>query len=291
MRQRVGIGTVVLGCAVGAATAVAIGATRWRRAIDAAVGRLSDRQAAHEQEADTTPTAAALDLPADLPAPVARYFTFAMAPAQPRIRRARVRWAGELRMPGSQGWAPFRAVQHFSVRPPGFVWDATVRMAPMLTVRVLDRYIAGEAASQARVAALVSLGSQRGTPELAQASLMRQLAEMVWLPTALLPSEGVTWTAIDERTARATLADDGIRASLDFHFGDLGQIVGFSGERHRDVGGQLVLTPWRGRFRDYARAGGLMVPMAAEVEWMTPEGRLPVWRGQPIGIGYAFGPG
>lgn len=290
MRRRVGFGTVALGCAAGAAAAIAIGARRWDRAIDAAVGRLSDHEAGFDA-ANAASAAAPIELPTNLPAPVARYFAFAMLPAQPRIRRARIRWAGELRAAVNQNWAPFRAVQHFSVQPPGSVWDATVRMGPMLTVRVLDHYVGGEASSQARVAALVSLGDQRGTPELAAASLVRQLAERVWLPTALLPSEGVAWTAIDEHTARATLADRGTSVWLDFHFGGSGEIVGFSGERHRDVNGQLVLTPWRGRFRDYARAGGLMVPMAAEVEWIPPEGTLPVWRGQPIGIGYAFGPG
>lgn len=289
MRRRIGFGTVALGCATGAAAAVAVGAARWRRAIDAAVGRLSDLEA--EADAARTTAAAAIELPSDLPAPVARYFEFATTPGQPRIRSARVRWAGELQVPGGRGWAPFRAVQHFSVQPPGFVWDATIRVAPMLTVRALDRYVAGRADSDARVAALVSLGGARSTPQTSAATLMRHLAERVWLPTALLPADGVTWTELDERSARASLTDRGTSVSVDFQFGPSGEITGFSGQRHRELDGQSVLTPWRGRMHDYVRAAGVMVPMAAEVEWVLPEGPMPVWRGAPIGIGYAFEPG
>lgn len=291
MRQRVGFGTVALGCAAGAAAAIAIGARRWDRTIDAAVGRLSDHEGAADA-ASAASGAAPVELPADLPAPVARYFAFAMSPTQPRIRRARIRWAGELQMAGSHGWAPFQAVQHFSVQPPGFVWDATIRIAPMLTIHALDRYIAGQPASQARVAALFSLGSARATSEAAAAALARHLAERVWLPTALRPTEGVGWTAIDATCARATLADRGTSVSVDFRFDQDGRIVSFSGERYRQVDGQAVLTPWRGRFGDYVRAAGLMIPMTAEVDWAPCEGPPePIWRGEPIDVGYAFGPG
>ena len=33
------------------------------------------------------------------------------------------------------------------------------------------------------------------------------------------------------------------------------------------------MTPWEGRWSDYAEQGGIMVPMSGEVAWLTPEGR------------------
>jgi len=103
-------------------------------------------------------------------------------------------------------------------------------------------------------------------PEAASASLVRYLAEAAWLPTALLPSENLTWAPIDDRSARATLTDATTRVSLDVHFGAQGEIVSVSTLRHRDENGVLVLTPWGGRYRDYTSIQGMMIPMAADVE-------------------------
>ena len=97
-------------------------------------------------------------------------------------------------------------------------------MAPGLNAFVHDAYVAGEGALHAEFLGLVTLADMRGTPELAQGELLRYLAEAMWYPTALLPSQGVNWTPIDETSARATLTDRATTVSLDFHFGPDGLI-------------------------------------------------------------------
>ena len=62
----------------------------------------------------------------DLPAPVARYFRFALKEGQPVISTARIRHAGEFNL--GDEWIPFESEQHFSSDPPAFVWDANMRM-------------------------------------------------------------------------------------------------------------------------------------------------------------------
>jgi hypothetical protein len=193
-----------------------------------------------------------------------RYFEFALTPGQPLVRRARLRQAGEFAVrPGP--WMPFTAVEHFAVQPPGFVWDASIRMAPLLSVRVRDSYLRGEGSVHGKFAALVPAVDHGGTPKMAAGALVRYLAEAAWLPSALLPSAGVRWQPVDNRTARATLTDRATTVSLDVHFGARGEIVRVSTDRHRDINGSPVLTPWVGHFRDYARIDGMMVPMAGEV--------------------------
>ena len=78
-------------------------------------------------------------------------------------------------------------------------------MAPGLNVLVHDAYIAGEEFLQADLLGLVTLADIRDTSEAAQGEQMRFLAEAAWYPTALLPSQGVRWEAIDDLSARATL--------------------------------------------------------------------------------------
>jgi hypothetical protein len=173
------------------------------------------------------------------------------------------------------------------VQPPGFVWDATIHMAPLVPVRVRDEYVAGEGAMLGKVAALVPVADQRGTPEMAAGALSRYLGEAVWLPTALLPSAGVSWAAIDDSTARATLTDGETMVSADFHFGARGEIVGTTMSRFRDVNGRGVLTPFEGRMGGaYRRVSGMMVPEAGEVAWLLPAGRFAYWRGRLVDAAY-----
>jgi hypothetical protein len=69
--------------------------------------------------------------------------------------------------------------------------------------------------------------------------------------------------------------------SLDFHFGADGLVNRVhTAARGRDVGGHSVPTPWQGHWHRYARRGGLLVPLAGEVEWLLPAGAQPYWRGE-----------
>ena len=269
------------GIVVGAAAAVAVGTGLWQRAAERAAARLASGR--------VEPVAA---VPAGemraLPEPVARYFARVLTPGQPPIRAARVEQEGEFRAGGADAaWSPFTAVQHFAASPPGFVWNARIRMAPLLSVRVRDGYVGGTGEMRARLAGLLPVVDRSGGPGLNAGALHRWLAEAVWLPTALLPGRGVAWEAVDDSTARATLADGGTRVSLDFTFSPEGEIVrAYTPARARDVDGTDVPTPWACRYRDYAWVDGVRIPMAGEVEWILPEGPLPYWRGRIVRVDY-----
>jgi hypothetical protein len=58
----------------------------------------------------------------------------------------------------------------------------------------------------------------RGTPEMAEGELLRWFAEAAWYPTALLPSQGVQWSAVDDRSALATMQDGATSVTLLFRF-------------------------------------------------------------------------
>jgi hypothetical protein len=136
---------------------------------------------------------------------------------------------------------------------------------------------------------LFKLTELHGPGAIAEGEAMRWLAEAAWYPTALLPGQGVTWTAIDDRSALATLTDDDITVALTFRFGpdDLIESVRAKA-RDRMVGGTFIATPWEGRWSDYRRQDGMMVPMAGEVAWILPEGAKPYWRGRITALSYRF---
>ncbi len=223
-----------------------------------------------------------------LPPPVARYFRWAMREGQPMISSARITQTGEFRQPG-KGWSRFKANQYFSVQPPGFVWDASIQMAPLIRVRVRDAYIAGQASMQAKILSLVPVVDERGKTELKAAALQRYLAEAAWFPTALLPSAGVKWSAIDENRALATLTDSGITVSLEFRFNQAGEITSvFAPSRYREANGKYEKAPWEGHHRNYKEKEGMRVPTEGEVEWHLPDGKFPYWKGTIVETTYGF---
>jgi uncharacterized protein DUF6544 len=262
------------------AAAVAIAAALWNMKTARTVARL---HAGHKANAPPF----SHDELVGLPDPVVRYFEFALTPGQGLVRNARIRQSGEFAV-RADSWSPFTAVEYFSVEPRGFLWDARIRMAPLISFYVHDGYSAGEGAMYGTLAALVPVVNQRGTPNMASGELLRYLAEAPLLPTALLPREGVSWQAINDSTARATLADGATEVSCDVCFSERGEIVRISAMRYRDVDGKAVLTPWIGHWRDYRRVNGMMIPMSGEVEWVLPEGAFPYWRGRAVDARYEF---
>jgi hypothetical protein len=284
MKLRTKMGAALGGMLAAGVTTVGVGTLLWHRETAREVARLRARAAAPGAGA----TRFTSDLLAGLPTPVVRYFGFALTPDQALIRRARIEWRGEF---FNRSWAPMTATQHYTVLPPGYVWDATIRFAPMVPVFVRDAYLAGEGIMRGRMGGLMDVVNQRGTPGLASGALARWLGEAVWFPTALLPREGLSWAPIDDSTARATLVDGRTTVSIDFHFGTRGEVVRVSLIRMRDVNGTSVPTPWEGIIHPaYLRVDGMMIPASAEAAWLLPEGRLPYWRGRVLAASYDYEP-
>jgi hypothetical protein len=218
---------------------------------------------------------------AGLPAPVARYLRAVLREGQSLPRGVRLEWQGDFLVRPPDGWGPFTATQAVATRPGGFVWDARMRMAPGVSVRVRDSFIEGRGSMRAKVLGLFTVVAVEGTPEIAVSALQRWLAEAVWYPAALVPGQGVEWMPLGDSSARATTRVAGVAASIDFHFGPDGLVERvYAAERGRDVNGRSVPTPWEAHLAEWGERGGARVPLAGEVAWLLPEGRQVYWRGR-----------
>jgi hypothetical protein len=225
-----------------------------------------------------------------LPAPVQRYFRAVLKDGQPIVAAVTIDIAGTFNMSATgEQWKPFTSRQRVVTRRPGFLWDAKIAMLPGLPVRVVDSYIAGKGLLRAAILGLFTVAEVSGGGEIARGEFMRYFAEMLWYPTALLPSHGVRWAAVDDRSANAAMVDGPLTLTLLFRFNDVGLIDSFRAEaRGGMVGGEMVMAPWEGNWSNYQTRDGMTVPHTGEVAWMRPEGRRPYFVGTITSLSYEF---
>ena len=229
-----------------------------------------------------------------LPTPVQRYFRAALTDGQPLIAAATFELAGTFnRSATGEKWKPFTSMQRAVTQRPGFLWNGRVSMLPGLTAHVHDSYIAGVGTLHAAMLGLFTVAQVQGGGEVARGELMRYFAEMAWYPTALLPSQGVRWEAVDDRSANATLTDGPIALTLLFRFDESGLATSVHADaRGASVGkdGVMVMLPWECSVGNFQRRGGMMVPTRGEAAWMRPEGRNPYFVGKLTSLAYEFAP-
>ncbi|MDB5761525.1 MAG: uncharacterized protein JWQ21_520 [Herminiimonas sp.] len=225
-----------------------------------------------------------------LPPPVQRYFRSVLTEGQPMVAGVRLQHRGTMNLSAtSEQWKSFTSDQQVVTRRPGFDWNARIHIVPGLSVRVHDAYVDGKGMLRVALLGLFSMADMRGTRLMDEGELMRFFAEAAWYPTALLPSQGVRWEAVSDRSARGTLVDGPIALSMLFAFNDAGVIDTVRADaRGRTVGSQIVPTPWQGRFWQYQKRGGMYVPFEGEVAWVTPQGIRAYWRGRITEISYEF---
>ena len=228
-----------------------------------------------------------------LPAPVQRYFRMVLTEGQPIIAGANIDVAGTFNMDATgEQWKRFTSRQRVVTQRPGFFWDASIAMFPGLQVRVVDSYIAGTGRLHAAILGLFTMADLSGGGEIARGEFMRYFAEAPWYPTALLPSQGVRWQAVDDRSANATITDGPLTLTLLFRFNEAGLIASFRAEARGSAGAgkEMVMLPWEGSWTSYQKRDGMTVPLTGEVAWMRREGRKPYFVGNVTSLTYEFAP-
>jgi hypothetical protein len=215
-----------------------------------------------------------------LPALVRRYLDRALPASGPKPRRVRLAQKGQMWLkPGGRA-LPFTAVEEFAVKDVAFSWEARVRSAPMVSMHVVDRFATGEGVLEARLFGLVPVMRAKGR-EVSEGELVRYLAELAWVPHAMLENPQLEWRELTDDTVEVATRLAAIRVSVRIAFDSDGDIARSSTDaRPRAVGEELVPTPWAGTFRDYAVVGGVRVPTRGEVRWELPDGPFTYWRGE-----------
>src|SRR5581483_7572650 len=102
------------------------------------------------------------------------------------------------------GAAPrrFTALEELAVGRVSLVWRARFPILGPISMRVIDSYDEEDGRLEVRFLGL-PVQRTRG-PELAQGEAYRYLAEIAWVPNAILANPQLTWRDVDERTVEVS---------------------------------------------------------------------------------------
>jgi uncharacterized protein DUF6544 len=195
-----------------------------------------------------------------LPNPVRRYLEAAVAPGTPLTKCVRLRMRGRIKV---GRWLPFTARQVLNPHE-GFVW--TARAAGLIAGS--DRYLDGAGAMRWKLAGMVTVAQGQG-PDVSRSAAGRAGVESIWVPTALLPRFGVTWSADDEThiTARHRVGPTPVEINLVLDAAGRIRTVVFDRWGDPDAIGSWAWHPFGGEITGYRSFGGLTIPSAGRMGW------------------------
>ena len=116
------------------------------------------------------------------------------------------------------------------MRPPEFVWYATLHIGLIPIVRARDMYRTGAGNMLIKAASLITAADAKST-EIDQGEMVRYLSEMMWFPSAFL-EDNVSFEAVDARSARVTLTDRGRTATGTLFLDADGRLIEFVAQRY-----------------------------------------------------------
>ncbi len=198
-----------------------------------------------------------------LPEPVQRYFKQVLKEGQPYISYARLTHDGQFKTGLDKKWADIKGEQYFSTEKPGYIWKGS---NALVTAR--DMYIADKGRLIVTLLSLVNVVDGQGE-EFNEGEFQRWLAEAVWFPTNLLPSERLQWSAIDTNTAKLIFNYNELSVTFLVTINSIGEITLMQTNRFMEKGKKEV---WIGKMSDYKEMKRILVPTKIEAIWKLEKG-------------------
>lgn len=177
-----------------------------------------------------------------------------------------------------ENWLSFTATQTLQVATCAFSWRA--RFWPFGFLTVVDALAAGEGRMDVTAFGVFPVVRSRSSAALTKGATQRYLAELPYVPDAMLHNPALDWRKVDgNRLAVATGTGDA-RAEVVFTLDPDGRIGSVRAEdRPRSATAPVLPTPWEGEFADYRLQHGRSIPFAAQVSWVIDGHRSLYWRG------------
>jgi hypothetical protein len=197
---------------------------------------------------------------AGLSEPVRRYFDAAIEPGTRLSTCITLAMRGHIKVGRP---LPFSARQVLNPHR-GFLWQA--RAAAVIAG--YDRYLDDVGAMSWKVLGRLGLASAAG-PDVSRSAAGRGVAEGIWVPTAMLPRFGVTWTASDESHIAAHCRLGATPVDLHLTLDEAGQIRSLVFDRWGDPDrtGSWAWHSFGGTITGYRTFAGSSIPSQGRLGW------------------------
>ncbi len=217
---------------------------------------------------EQTPALKAVELPADLPAPVARYYRAIIGERVPVIESAVISGRGRLRIKGITFPARFRFT-HIAGQGYRHYIEATIFGYPLMKVN--EWYLDGQARME------LPVGVIENEPKIDMAANLSLWGEAVWLPSIFVTDPRVRWEAVDDTTARLIVPFDGGEDTFTVTFDpQTGLIRAMEAMRYREATDEAKI-PWRNEPLGWQSFHGVMIPSPAATTWLDEGTPWAVW--------------
>ena len=199
------------------------------------------------------------DMVAGLDEPVQRYFLHAIAPGTPLAAYVELEMSGSIRMKPDADWQPMQASQ-IVAESGGFVWQANVGNS-LMSLNGADYYAQHHGRVKFSLWGLIPLVDAQSN-DVDRSSIGRLCVEYVWLPSALLPHNGVAWQAIDRNNIQASFEIDNEPITLNLSIDNEGRLLNLSIPRWADAteDKNWQYIPFGGEIAAEQTFGGYTVP-------------------------------
>ena len=217
---------------------------------------------------EQTPALNTVELPADLPAPVARFYETIAGDQVPVIESAVISGRGRLRVKGITFPARFRFT-HIAGQGYRHYIEATVFGYPVMKVN--EWYLDDHARME------LPVGVIENEPKIDMAANLALWGEAVWLPSVLVTDPRARWETIDDTTARLVVPfgeeEDTFTVTFDPQTGLMRTMEAM---RYREATDEAKI-PWCNEPLGWQTFHGIKIPSPAATTWLDEGTPWAVW--------------
>jgi len=197
-------------------------------------------------------------------------------------RDIRLRQSGRMKQKlDSAAWMDFTATQSISVKACGFDWRA--RFGPFGAVTARDALVDGHGRLDITALGFIPLGRTERSVALTRGELVRYLAELPLAPDAIFHNTQLRWRDAGADVLGVSAGSGESACEVLLSLDSEGRVGGcFATDRPRSAKAPFLPTPWRGRFSEYRRHEGRLLPFQAEVGWEIDGKTIVYWQGHML---------